>query len=697
MIAKGNVHNDGVYLARYLAVSSQGTERAEVGELRGFATDSVFDALALVQLQSQGTHCQKPIFHVQVRLPEKENLTRAQWFEVTNRIEHRLGFDGQPRAVVFHQKEGGEHMHIAWSRIGEDMRAIDPGLFKLKLKEVCRELEREMGLQAVKNEREPSERTRPANRGEYEEARRLKTDLKAIRESIRDCLEESHTATGFAAALEEKGFVLARGDRRAFVIVDGKGGMHALSKRITGLTMGETRGRLAGLAEAELPSIEQARAIQQERTPQREKGVKGMSQEQALTEEDQKKQEAQKEEENLHLQLEAQVNHLVQLSKEESQKQKAIQDEEDRKQKVIEEDQQKQNAQKEEAQKEEENRRLAFKEQADRLAQQAEEMEQQERQLEAYKAELAHQAEEGRLQAERERAAQDTARANEREIRNPHYRYNQALGQHYDIRDPYGSLARASMAEYGEFLRDRENLDQQIARTEDPTERQALELRQRIEAADYMTITSERIATQSEIIVGKRNTDEAVKQRERAAAFQKEARELRGQYRELQASRALERTDTGEKRADPPARVSLEPEPKDQSAGIQKSPAAKTGDRGLMVEERPIGKPRGEAQSLSNFVKELPSTQPQRKITYAETLNDPEARKAYNAQITAAQLRKNALDRMGNDTRLGRNLNADDVRKLSCADLENIKTSGDDYLRQLVQERAQEREQTRGR
>jgi hypothetical protein len=684
MIAKGNVHNNGVYLARYLAVSSQGTERAEVGELRGFATNNLFEAMALIQLQSQGTHCQKPIFHVQVRLPERENLTRAQWFEAANRIEHRLGFDGQPRAVVFHQKEGGEHMHIAWSRIGEDMRAIDPGLFKLKLKEICRELEREMGLQRVKNERDASERTRPANRGEYEEARRLKTDLRAIRESIRDGVEESHSAAEFAAALEEKGLVLARGDRRAFVIVDGKGGMHALSKRITGLTMGETRGRLAGLDEINLPGIEQVKAMQRERT--REMGVKGMSQEPALTNEE--KQEILRREEEQKREA---------IQQEEDQKQKAIRDEEDRKQKVIDEDQQKQETAREETQKEEETRRLAFKEQADRLAQQAEEMEQQERQLDVYKAELARRAEEGRLQAERERATHERAQASEREIRNPHYRYSQAMGQHYDVRDPYGSLARASMAEHGVFIRDRENLDRQIARTEDPKERRALELRQQIEAADYMAVTSERIATQSEIIVGRRNTDESVKQRERAASFQKEAKELREQYKELQVSRAREKQETRDRIADPPARVSQEPKPKDQSAEVQKSPDTKTGERGLMVEERFAGKPPGEAQRLGDFMKNQPSTPPQRKVTYEETLNDPEARKAYNAQITADQLRKNALDRIGNDIRLNRNLNADDVRKLSRDDRENIKTQGDGYLRELVRERTQEREQGRGR
>ena len=158
MIAKGNPHNSGPYLARYLASDSKGNEHSELFELRGFATNNIFNAFALGQLQADGTRCQKPFFHVQVRTPKGEDLVREQWRHVAERIEHKLGFDAQPRAIVLHRKEAQEHMHLVWSRIGEDQRAIDPGLYKKKLKEICRTLEKEMGLIVVKNERTPSEK-----------------------------------------------------------------------------------------------------------------------------------------------------------------------------------------------------------------------------------------------------------------------------------------------------------------------------------------------------------------------------------------------------------------------------------------------------------------------------------------------------------------------------------------------------------
>jgi hypothetical protein len=266
MIAKGNLHADGAKLAAYLTQGKEG-ERAELVELRGFAADNIRDAFTDVVIQAEATRSTKPFFHAYVRLPEGEALAREQWQAVADRIEQRLGFEGQGRAVAFHHGADGEtHMHVAWSRIDlETMRAIDPGLYKNKLKETCRELEAELGLTKVRNEREPEEKTRAAGRDEFEQSRRLKTDLKDIRESIRECWEGADSGKAFAAALEDRGLILARGDRRDFVVIDQAGGDHALGKRITGATAAETRARLDDLDRTALPSVEQAKERQQER------------------------------------------------------------------------------------------------------------------------------------------------------------------------------------------------------------------------------------------------------------------------------------------------------------------------------------------------------------------------------------------------------------------------------------------------
>lgn len=264
MIAKGNLHGAGARLARYLVTGKKG-ERAELAELRGFASAEIGAAFLDVEIQAQGTQAEKPFFHAYVRLAAGEALGGKQWRHVADRIENCLGFTGQPRAVAFHHLPAGEtHMHIAWSRIDlEKMRALDPGLFKFKLKEISRALEIELGLVRVSSERAPDNRTLAPGRKEFEQARRLGTDLKAIRNAIRECWEQSDTGRSFAAALDARGLILARGDRRDFVVIDHAGGDHALSKRITGAPAAGIRARLADIARRQLPSVDQAKVTQQ--------------------------------------------------------------------------------------------------------------------------------------------------------------------------------------------------------------------------------------------------------------------------------------------------------------------------------------------------------------------------------------------------------------------------------------------------
>lgn len=266
MIAKGNLHAHGTKLAAYLTTGKDG-ERAELVELRGFVADNIRDAFIDVQIQAEATNATKPFFHAYVRLPENETLNREQWQQIADRMEKQLGFKGQGRAVAFHHGENGEtHMHVAWSRIDlETMTAIDPGLYKNKMKELCREVEKEFGLTLVANERGADDKTKSAGRGEFEQSRRLGTNLKDIRTTIHECWQSADNGRAFAAALDQHGLILARGDKRDFVVIDRDGGDHALSKRITGATAAETRTRMADIDRAALPSVDQAKEHQANR------------------------------------------------------------------------------------------------------------------------------------------------------------------------------------------------------------------------------------------------------------------------------------------------------------------------------------------------------------------------------------------------------------------------------------------------
>jgi hypothetical protein len=261
MIAKGTQHANGAVLGRYM-ITGKGLERAELVELRGFADTDIVLAFLSIHVMAAATQCEQPFFHCQIRNPEGEHLTREQWQRVADRIEHKLGLDDQQRAIAFHELHGQKHMHVAWSRIdGETLKAKNLPFFKLRLKEVCRELEIELGLTRVRNERTPDEPRAP-KRAEEEQARRLDLDPKALRAEIRAAWEASHNGKTLTKALHDRGFSFARGDRRDFVVIDEAGGVHALGKRLVGQTAAEIRQRLSDLDRDTMPTVEAARLQQ---------------------------------------------------------------------------------------------------------------------------------------------------------------------------------------------------------------------------------------------------------------------------------------------------------------------------------------------------------------------------------------------------------------------------------------------------
>src|SRR5262249_20792192 len=103
------------------------------------------------------------------------------------------------------------------------------------------------------------------------------------------------------------------------------------------------------------------------------------------------------------------------------------------------------------------------------------ELRQQDERLQAFKRQTDLDAEEAkRKQTE---TARDEARlAREGDIASAPARYSIALGEQYDVRDPYGSLARAAMQEYAMFHRRQEQMREEIAKEQDPEKRRIIEL-----------------------------------------------------------------------------------------------------------------------------------------------------------------------------------------------------------------------------
>jgi hypothetical protein len=278
VIIKGKSVGGAKRLAVHL-MRTDTNERAEVREVRGVAAEDLRGALLEIEAVAAGTRTSKPFYHGSINTRADERLTDEQRTQAIDRLEAALGLTGQARVVVVHEKEGREHCHIVWSRIDlERMAAISDSHNYRKHEEVARALEREFGHERVQGahvEREGKERPqRTPSHAEMLQADRTGMSPQQVKAQVTELWQRTDSGQAFAVALWEAGYVLARGDRRDYVVIDPRGGTHSLARRVEGARVKDIRERMADLESTRLPSIADAKRIQrarQEREIGREK------------------------------------------------------------------------------------------------------------------------------------------------------------------------------------------------------------------------------------------------------------------------------------------------------------------------------------------------------------------------------------------------------------------------------------------
>ena len=256
MILEGNTRGFGAELARHL-LNPRDNDHVTVHGIDGFVADDLFGAFAEAEAIAQATQSQKYLFSLSLNQPQ-DQLVSVDLFEATIvGAEKQLGLVGQPRAIVFHEKNGRRHAHVVWSRIDvASMTAINMPHYKRKLTRQAHEIYLEQGWDVPKGferfeERDPLN----ASRQEALQAKRAGRDRAALKAMFRECWEQSDSGAAFAAALHARGYVLARGTRRGVVAVDADGKVWSLS-RWCGIKPRELARKVGDLEH--LPDVETA-------------------------------------------------------------------------------------------------------------------------------------------------------------------------------------------------------------------------------------------------------------------------------------------------------------------------------------------------------------------------------------------------------------------------------------------------------
>lgn len=258
MILKASKRSGGRQLGAHL-LKTEENEHVEIHEVSGFISDTVMGAMNEAYALARGTKCSQYLFSLSLSPPASESVRVETFEKALADIEERLGLSGQPRVVVFHEKEGRRHCHAVWSRIdAATMTAKELPFFKNKLNEIGKQLYLENGWAMPKGFESPKLRDpRNFSLDEWQQAKRAGIDPRELKSAVQDCWKRADSVGAFASALEERGLFLARGDRRGFVAITIDGDVFALSRLIDGKAK-DVAARLGD--PARLPSVDDARA-----------------------------------------------------------------------------------------------------------------------------------------------------------------------------------------------------------------------------------------------------------------------------------------------------------------------------------------------------------------------------------------------------------------------------------------------------
>lgn len=269
MIPKGNQRGGGRQLATHL-LNEFDNGQVEVADLRGSVAQDLHGAFHEWFAQSKATRCRKYLYSLSVN-PDlaKYDLTREQYLDFIARTERSLNLVGQPRAVVFHTKNGRQHCHTVWSRINPDAgKAVHMDHDRFKLQAVAREFARDHGLPLPPGMEKGNgnRKDKQSNLQEKQQQERSgitkEERIKAITAVWREHGKDPHA---FVSALEQKGYHLARGDTGRYVVVDQAGEIHSLYRQIEGLRSNEVKAFLGPAYPLDrLRGVETARAAAQQ-------------------------------------------------------------------------------------------------------------------------------------------------------------------------------------------------------------------------------------------------------------------------------------------------------------------------------------------------------------------------------------------------------------------------------------------------
>lgn len=253
MIINGGSRSNAAFFAKHLT-NGEHNERVTLCEMRNLAAENIPDAFREMAAVAMGTLCRNFFYHANLNPREDEELSAEQWRTAVDTLEKHLWLIGHARFVVEHRKQGRTHRHVIWSRI--DVATMTAAVMTddyEKHQATARELEHLFKLAHVPSVfgRSGASGPRPSRRPRTWESFRGQAsgiDPFTMKQEVTLLYRASKDGAEFKAKLSERGYMLVKGKRADYCILDEAGHLHSLARRIDGITVGELRPFMKGVA-----------------------------------------------------------------------------------------------------------------------------------------------------------------------------------------------------------------------------------------------------------------------------------------------------------------------------------------------------------------------------------------------------------------------------------------------------------------
>lgn len=271
MIIKGGSRSGPSQLARHLQRLDT-NDKVYVLELQSPVSD-LAETFRDWQTLTEGTRGTKGLYHANIDPAKDYTMTPEQWRRAVDVLEKELKLEGQPRAVIMHEKFGREHIHVVWARTDIDLMTLrSDSQNYLAHERASQRLEMEFGHEPVPGKHAKRDRDKQpefpraeANQAEWQQGERTGISPAARKDQVTAIKQSCDNAQTFKTALEEQGYILAKGDRRNFVIVDQTGSIHSLGRQIRDIKDAELRAFMKPIDRETLPTPAEAIDLQRQR------------------------------------------------------------------------------------------------------------------------------------------------------------------------------------------------------------------------------------------------------------------------------------------------------------------------------------------------------------------------------------------------------------------------------------------------